>query len=83
MPGYKKKIVPINYTSRDYATIKNDLIQHVKRYYPGSFQDFSENSFGSLVLDTVSYVGDILSFYLDYSTNESFLTTAIEYDNIV
>jgi len=81
--GYKKKIVPINYTSRDYATIKNDLIQHVKRYYPGSFQDFSENSFGSLVLDTVSYVGDILSFYLDYSTNESFLTTAIEYDNIV
>ncbi len=83
MPGYRKKTVPINYTSRDYATIKNDLIQHVKRYYPDSFQDFSENSFGSLVLDTVSYVGDILSFYLDYSVNESFLTTAIEYDNVV
>ena len=83
MSEYKKKTVPINYTSRDYATIKNDLIQHVKRYYPDSFQDFSENSFGSLVLDTVSYVGDILSFYLDYSVNESFLTTAIEYDNVV
>ena len=83
MPGYTKKTVPIKYTSRDYATIKNDLIQHVRRYYPDSFQDFSENSFGSLVLDTVSYVGDILSFYLDYSVNESFLTTAIEYNNVV
>ena len=83
MPEYRKKTVPISYTSRDYSTIKNDLVQHVKRYYPDSFQDFSENSFGSLVLDTVSYVGDILSFYLDYSVNESFLTTAIEYDNVV
>tara|TARA_R110002073_G_scaffold332156_1_gene517696 strand:+ start:646 stop:2451 length:1806 start_codon:yes stop_codon:yes gene_type:complete len=83
VPGYRKKTVPISYTSRDYATIKNDLVQHVKRYYPDSFQDFSENSFGSLMLDTVSYVGDILSFYLDYSVNESFLTTAIEYDNVV
>jgi len=35
------------------------------------------------MLDTVSYVGDILSFYLDYQTNESFLETSIEYNNVV
>ena len=35
------------------------------------------------MLDTVSYMGDILSFYLDYQTNESFIDTAIEYDNIL
>lgn len=35
------------------------------------------------MLDTVSYMGDVLSFYLDYQTNESFIDTAIEYDNIL
>ena len=35
------------------------------------------------MVDTVAYVGDILSFYLDYQANESFLSTAIEYENIL
>jgi len=78
-----KKIVPINYTSRDFSSIKKDLVSYAKRYYPNSFQDFNEASFGSLMLDTVAYVGDILSFYVDYQANESFLSTAIEYENVV
>jgi len=73
----------IKYTSRDFTTIKNDLLDYAKRYYPNQFRDFSANSFGSLMLDTVSYVGDILSFYLDYQVNESFITTAIERKNIL
>ena len=35
------------------------------------------------MLDSVAYVGDMLSFYLDYQVNESFLDTAQEYDNVV
>jgi hypothetical protein len=73
----------INYTSRDFTTIKTDLVNYARRYYPNEFRDFSANSFGSLMLDAVSYVGDILSFYLDYQTNESFLSTALEYDNVL
>ena len=78
-----KKHVPIKYTSRDFASIKRDLEDYAKRYYPESYRDFSEASFGSLMLDTVAYVGDILSFYLDYQVNESFLDSAIEYENII
>ena len=73
----------IDYTSRDFTTIKTDLVNYARRYYPNEFRDFSANSFGSLMLDAVSYVGDILSFYLDYQTNESFLSTALEYDNVL
>ena len=73
----------IKYTSRDFSSIRNDLIEYAKKYYADTYRDFSEASFGSLVLDTVSYVGDILSFYLDYQVNESFLDTAIEYDNVI
>ena len=83
MPFEKKDIVPINYTSRDYQSIRNDLITHVKRYYPSVYQDFNEASFGSIMLDTVAYVGDILSFYMDYNVNESFIESAIESNNII
>ena len=71
-----KKQIPINYTNRDFSTIRQSLVEHAKRYYPDTYKDFNEASFGSLMLDTVAYVGDILSFYLDYQANESFLETA-------
>lgn len=78
-----KKLQPIDYTSRDFDSIRRDLENYAKRYYPDSYKDFNKASFGSLMLDTVSYVGDILSFYLDYQTNESFLETSIEYNNVI
>lgn len=78
-----KKKAPIKYTSRDFNSIKESLVDYAKRYYPEVYQDFNDASFGSLMLDTVSYVGDILSYYLDYQSNESFLETAFERNNII
>ena len=70
-----KKLYPsINYTARDFNSIKEELVSYAQRYYPNTFQDFNEAGFGALMLDTVSYVGDILSYYVDYSANESFLS---------
>lgn len=77
-----KKKTPIRYTSRDFETIKEDLVDYAQRYYPEVYRDFNEASFGSLMVDTVAYVGDILSFYLDYQVNESFLDSAAEYGNV-
>jgi len=79
----KNKITPIDYTSRDFESIKADLVAYAKRYYSDTFQDFNQASFGSLMLDTVAYVGDILSFYVDYQANESLLETATQYDSIL
>lgn len=72
----------INYTSKDFDSIKADLVEHAKRYYPNSYKDFNQSGFGSMMLDAVSYVGDMLSFYLDYQVNESFLESAIEFNNV-
>ena len=74
---------PISYTSRDFESIKQSLVNYTKRYYSSTFQDFNEASFGALMLDLVSYVGDQLSFYVDYQANESFLDTALEFKNVV
>jgi len=78
-----KKITPVDYTSRDFQKIKKDLLNYTKRYYPDTYKDFNEVSFGSLMLDLVSYVGDNLSFYLDYNANESFINTSLEYDTVL
>jgi hypothetical protein len=82
MASKKVKLPPINYTSRDFASIKVDLESYARRYYPDTHQDFSEASFGSMMLDMTAYVGDVLSFYLDYQVNESFLDTALEFNNV-
>ena len=67
----------IRYTRRDFDSIKKDLVEHAKRYYPNVYNDFTENSFGSMFFDSVAYVGDMLSFFLDVQANESLLETAI------
>jgi len=77
----KKKRVPIRYTSREFDTIKADLVDYARRYYPEVYKDFSEASFGSLMLDSVSYIGDVLSFYLDYQVNESYIDSAAQFSN--
>jgi hypothetical protein len=73
----------IKYTNREFQSIKRDLVNYAKRYYPTTFQDFNDASFGSLMLDTVAYIGDVLSFYMDYQANEQFLSTAVEYGNVI
>lgn len=78
-----KKNIPIDYLARDFQSIKDGLVEHAKKYYPDTYKDFSEVGFGSLMLDTVAYIGDNLSFYVDYTANETFLDTATEFDNII
>ncbi len=73
----------INYTNKEYEGIREDLNQIAERFYPDTFQDFSEASFGSMMLDAVAYVGDQLSFYLDYNINETFLDTSYQLNNII
>jgi hypothetical protein len=77
------KVVPIKYTARDFDTIKRAVVDHAQRYFPTTFQDFSEASFGALMVDAVAYVGDVMSFYLDYQANESFLESALESQNVI
>lgn len=73
----------VNYLSRDFSSIKQDLKDYAKRYYPNEFADLSEASINTFLIDAVAYVGDILSYYTDYQGNESFLATAVEPENIL
>ncbi len=73
----------IDYTARDFSTLKQSLLAHVQAFFPNDFQDFLESNLGVMILDVVAYVGDNLSFYLDHQANECFLVTAQERSNVV
>jgi len=80
----KKKIKPTNvkYTSKDFSSIKSDLIEYTKSYFPDTYKDFNETSPGMMLIELSSYVGDVLSYYIDYNYKENLLATATEKRNI-
>jgi len=80
-----QKITPtnINYTSKDFSSLKADLIQYTKAYFPDTYKDFNETSPGMMLIELASYVGDVLSYYIDYNYKESLLTTATERKNVI
>jgi hypothetical protein len=73
----------ISYLSKDFDSYKSNLIKYIKTYYPKTYKDFSENSTGMMFVDLVSYVGDVLSYYIDYQFKEGFLQYATERKNIL
>ena len=73
----------ISYTSKDFSTIKADLIEYTKSYFPDTYKDFNETSPGMMLIELASYVGDVLSYYIDYNYKESLLTTATERKNVI
>jgi hypothetical protein len=73
----------ISYTNKDYEKIRAALIDYAKLYYPDVNKNFNKASFGAMVIDMASYVGDMLSFYGDYQANETFIDTAIESRNVL
>jgi len=80
-----QKVTPtnINYTSKDFSSLKADLIQYTKAYFPDTYKDFNETSPGMMLIELASYVGDVLSYYIDYNYKESLLTTATERKNVI
>ena len=80
----KQKFKPtnINYTSKDFSTIKADLIEYTKSYFPDTYKDFNETSPGMMLIELSSYVGDVLSYYVDYNYKENILSTATEKRNV-
>ena len=72
----------ITYLNKDFNTFRTALIEYAKAYYPTSYNDFSTSSPGSMFIDMASYVGDVLSFYLDNQVQENFLEYAKQTNNL-
>jgi hypothetical protein len=72
----------ISYLNKDFGAFKNELQQYAKTYFPTTYNDFSEATPGNMFIEMASYVGDVMSFYLDTQTQENFLLYAKEKENL-
>jgi hypothetical protein len=72
----------IRYIDRDFNSFRNALIQYSKTYFPDTYNDFSDTSTGMLFMEMASYVGDVLSFYLDNQIQETFIQKATQQENL-
>ena len=74
----KNVIKPVNYLNKDFSDFRDNLIEFAKQYFPNTYNDFNESSPGMMFIEMASYVGDVLSYYIDNQFKESLLAFAEE-----
>ena len=73
----------VQYLNKDFDSLKAQLINFAQTYYPNTYNDFSEASPGMMLIEMASYVGDVLSFYIDNQIQENFLQFAKQRKNLL
>lgn len=72
----------IDYTSRDYLSIRNDLLDLISFYAP-TWTSRDPSDLGIAMVELFAYMGDSLNFYIDRAANEGFIGTASQRDSIL
>ena len=72
----------IRYINRDFSEFRARLIEFSRTYFPQTYTDFSAASPGMMFMEQASYVGDVLSFYLDNQFQETFIQYAQQTNNV-
>lgn len=61
----------INYLSRDFASVREELLKFTNKYYPELNDEIDDSSIGSWFLDLVSDVADSLNYHIDRTYQET------------
>ena len=72
----------INYTDRDFESIRDGLINYTKQYYPELIQNFNDASVFSVLMDLNAAVADNLHYHIDRSIQETVLQYAQQKSSI-
>jgi hypothetical protein len=72
----------IKYINKDFNEFRSQLLNFAQTYFPTTYTDFTPSSPGVMFMEMASYVGDVLSFYLDNQIQENFLQYARQSNNL-
>ena len=81
--SFSPKSKEIKYLNKTFVDFREGLIELSKVYFPDTYRDFNESSPGMMFIEMSSYIGDVLSYYIDGQFRESLLTYAQEPANII
>lgn len=77
-----QRIPPIDYTSRDFEAISQDMVRAIPFFAP-EWTDHNLSDFGIVLQRLLAFVADNLHFYIDRAANEAFLPTAITRRSVI
>ena len=72
----------VDYTSRDYAAIRDDMISLIPSLLP-EWTSTDASDFGITLIELFAYMGDMLNYYIDRAANEGFITTATQRSSVL
>jgi hypothetical protein len=81
--NFKNKGKDIKYLGKDFSGFRNNLIEFAKTYFPKTYSDFNESSPGMMFIEMASYIGDVLSYYIDDTLKESLMAYADDTGNVI
>lgn len=74
--------VSVNYTNRDYYSLRNQLIARIQERIP-NWTATDPSDFGLALVEAFAYMGDIISYYVDRNANENSIYTATQRNSIL
>ena len=72
----------VDYTSRDYNAIRQDLLDRAATLLP-EWTSRDASDFGVALVDLWAYMGDVIHYYIDRTTQEMFLDTASQRESVL
>ena len=81
--NFRNKGRDIKYLNTDFTGFKENLIEFSKTYFPKTYNDFNETSPGMMFMELSSYIGDVLSYYVDDTFKESLLPFAEDERSVI
>lgn len=73
----------INYFARNFADVREELINFVRQYYPDIFNDFNDASVGMMIIELNAAVSDMLSHHTDRMFQETQIDFAQERKSVL
>lgn len=75
-------VAPVRYTSKDFATLRDETLARVPTLTDGKWTDLNESDIGVAIIELLTGMLDQQNFYLDQHANEGFLPTARQRRNV-
>lgn len=73
----------IDFTARDFSTVRQRLLELIQQRFPRSWRDLTESQVAIAIMEIISWSHDVHGFYMDRIANESFLPTAQRLDSVI
>ena len=74
--------VSVDYTGRDYYSLREAMIARIQDRIP-AWTASDPSDFGVALVEAFAYMGDMISYYIDRTANESFIQTAVQRSSIL